>query len=222
MTQIKNVILDFDGTIADTAPLIIHTMQETMRHMDLPLKTEEECRAVIGLRLEEIGDALWPDKPGISQEYARCYRDIFDKLKRPLKVNCFPNVTGTLRVLHDTCIGMAIASSRSHASLEEYLEQLGLRGYFNKIVGGDDVIHGKPAPDPILTITETLDWRPEETLTVGDAAVDIRMGNAAGTLTCAVTYGNGTYTELLSAGPDYIVSEFQALTEIIADAGSHR
>ncbi len=60
MAQVKNIIFDFDGTLVDTAPLIIKTMQATMRVMNLPVRDNEQCRSVIGLRLEDIPDLLWP------------------------------------------------------------------------------------------------------------------------------------------------------------------
>ena len=49
----RNVILDFDGTIGDSQSLIICTMQQTMRELGLEVKTKEDCARTIGLRLEE-------------------------------------------------------------------------------------------------------------------------------------------------------------------------
>ena len=213
--SIRNIIFDFDGTLVDTAPLIIHTMQEAMRAMQLPLRTEAECRASIGLRLEEIPALLWSDRTGISEEYARTYRRIFDTLKRPLSVQCFPGVLDTIATLHNSGIRMAIASSRSHKSLEEYVSQFGLGDCFSMLIGGNDVQRGKPAPDPVLTILDTLGWDARETLTVGDATVDILMGKAAGTHTCAVTYGNGTESALASTHPDHIISDITTLRDIV-------
>lgn len=214
MAQIKNIIFDFDGTLVDTAPLIVATMQETIRKMNLPAKSETECRATIGLRLEEIPAALWPEMNDICAEYARTYRRIFDELKRPFNVTCFPGVLTTLGLLHDSGFGMAIASSRSRQSLEEYIELFGLDKCFAMLVGGNDVARGKPSPEPVQTILEAQNWIADETLVVGDAAVDIQMGKAAGTQTCAVTYGNGTESELKSAGPDFITSDFHTIQAI--------
>lgn len=215
MTDIRNIIFDFDGTLVDTAPLIIATMQETMRQMDLPMKTDDECRATIGLRLDDIPDVLWPELSGLGKEYAGKYRIIFDRLKRPLCVTCFPGVEKILRQLRETGFYMAIASSRSRKSLEEYVEQFGLTDCISMLVGGDDVSHGKPSPEPVLTILNRLNWQPGATLTVGDAPVDIMMGKSAGTHTCAVTYGNGNESDLLSAEPDIVIDDFRDLYEIL-------
>lgn len=157
MSKIKNIIFDFDGTLVDTAPLIVRTMQETITYMNLPEKAEEECRATIGLRLEEIPAVLWPELPGIGIEYAKNYRRIFDMLKRPLNVRCFPDVLEVLHTLHNAGIAMAIASSRSHKSLAEYVANFDLGDCFSMLVGGDDVTQGKPSPEPVLSILDVLD-----------------------------------------------------------------
>ena len=217
MTKIRNLIFDFDGTLVDTTPLILKTMKATMQEMSLPERSEGECRATIGLRLEEIPEVLWPEIKGISQRYADTYRHIFDQLKRPLSVECFPDVIESLHKLHQEGYRMAIASSRSHKSLEEYIHIFNLTDCFSMLVGGNDVVHGKPAPDPVVAILDKMEWSADETMTIGDAPVDIMMGKAAGTLTCAVTYGNSSYEQLSAAGPDFIVTSFRRFRKILLD-----
>lgn len=211
MTKIKNLIFDFDGTLVDSAPLIIRTMQATIKELKLPEKSEEECRATIGLRLEDIPAALWPEMQNLSEKYATTYRRIFDQLKRPLNVVCFPDVVESLHSFHADGYHMAIASSRSHKSLEEYVNLFGLSECFSMLIGGNDVEHGKPAPDPVIAILDAQKWDPEETLTIGDAPVDILMGKAAETLTCGVTYGNSSYEDLDAVHPDFLITSFRRL-----------
>lgn len=50
----RNIIFDFDGTLVDTAALIIETMHRTIDALNLPYKTDAECKAMIGYRLEAI------------------------------------------------------------------------------------------------------------------------------------------------------------------------
>lgn len=213
--RIKNIIFDFDGTLVDTAPLIIRTMQAAMAELKLPVKNETECRTTIGLRLEDIPNVLWPELHGINEKYAKTYRRIFDQLKRPLNVECFPEVVETLKTLHSKGYQMAIASSRSHRSLEEYVKLFNLANCFNILIGGDDVTNGKPSPEPVTKILETQNWSADETLVVGDADVDIKMGKAAGAGTCAVSYGNGTPEELESVKPDHTISNFDSIISIV-------
>lgn len=207
----KNLIFDFDGTLVDTAPLIVSTMQATIREMGLPPKSDEECRATIGLRLEEIPSVLWNGGEGLSTKFAATYRRLFDELKRPIKVECFAGVDEGLRKLRAHGYGIAIAGSRSHKSLDEYVSDFGWGGLLDAVIGGNDVEHGKPAPDAVYVICNRLGWNPEECLVTGDAIYDILMGKNAGSMTCGVAYGNQTREQLMCANPDWIVDKFNEL-----------
>lgn len=213
--EYRNIIFDFDGTLVDTAAVIVETMRRTISAMELPEKTESECRSMIGYRLEEIPNLLWPDIPGISERYVETYRNIFSSIKDDFKVSLYPEVARTLSLLHDAGVQMAIASSRSNASLREYVYDLGIAGCFQKLVGGEDVNEGKPSPEPVNNILSSQQWDKGKTLVVGDMDVDILMGNRAGADTCGVTYGNGSIEELKSAKAKFIISDFSELLEIV-------
>lgn len=211
----RNIIFDFDGTLGDTAGLTVETMHRTNRAMNLPDKSDAECKAMIGYRLEEIPSILWPDMPDLSERYAATFREIYKSAKEDYKVRTYPGVSDTLTSLKRDGIRMAVASSRSKISLMELCSALHIADYFQMIVGGGDVKYGKPAPDPVNLVLATQGWDKTETLVVGDKNVDILMGNAAGTVTWGVTYGNGSVAELREAGVDHIISDFSQLQDLL-------
>lgn len=211
----RNIIFDFDGTLADTAELTVKTMHRTNRAMNLPDKTDAECRAMIGYRLEEILSILWPDMPDLSERYAATFREIYKSTKEDFKVRTYPGVHDTLNNLKRNGIRMAVASSRSKVSLMELCSKLSIDDYFQMVVGGGDAKNGKPAPDPVNLVLATQGWDETGTLVVGDMNVDILMGKAAGITTCGVTYGNGSVAELKDAGADYIISDFSQLQDLL-------
>ena len=210
-----NYIFDFDGTLMDTSGVILSTIKATIKEMGLPEKTDEECRSIIGIRTDEAGRYLYPELDISNKEFARVFRANYDQLKVGANENTFPGVLETLAELRENGCGLAIASSRRLASLTDYLEGLGIRDWFEMVVGADSVTKGKPDPEPVLTILDALGWQPSSTLVVGDADVDIMMGNAAGCKTCAVTYGNGSMASLREASPDYMVDTFPAILNIV-------
>ena len=61
MTQL--VILDFDGTLADTQPIIIASIQATLKELHLPERTDAECKSIIGLPLAECFERLLTPSP---------------------------------------------------------------------------------------------------------------------------------------------------------------
>lgn len=212
MKSVKNIIFDFDGTLADTSKLIVDTMQKTIEELDLPPRSENEIKATIGIRLEEIPSYLWPDVPDLKEKVAKAYRKNFEIIKGKVTIDLFPGVLETIKNLKDQGINLAIATSRSHRSVEELSKQLGIKNYFDYILGGDNVEKGKPDPQSIFKILDESGWRKEDTMMVGDMSVDILMGKNAGIKSCGVTYGNGMEGELRESGADFIIDSFNHLT----------
>ncbi|MDE7388791.1 MAG: HAD family hydrolase, partial [Muribaculaceae bacterium] len=212
---IRNIIFDFDGTLVDTAPVILATMSATFEELGLPAPSPEKCKSTIGLRLHEIPSKLFPDQEGLGEIYAETYRRLFNTYNTLGAIVTFDGVRETLTALKRGGFNMAIASSRHRKSIEEIVGSLNMSALFDKIIGGDNVINGKPSPEPVLTITDSMQWLTEETLVVGDAGVDIIMGKSAGCMTCGVTYGNGTIDELKVAGTDYIIGSFAEVQEVV-------
>lgn len=209
-----NYIFDFDGTLMDTAPVILVTMRHTIETLGLPRISDARCRESIGLRLVDVPAFLFPGIEISGDEYATLYRSLFPLHNQPGVAKPFPGVIDTLVRLHSQGSGMAIASSRGHGSLMEFADGMGITSMFCMLVGAEDVSEGKPKPEPVLKILEATGWQASDTLVIGDADVDIFMGRAAGCHTCAVTYGNGSIESLNVAKPDYIIDSFTQLLDI--------
>ena len=125
----------------------------------------------------------------------------------------FPHVRETLAELYARGYILTVASSRSSASLREFLSDMGVIDYISLILGADDVARAKPDPEPVLQTLRTLKIPASETLVVGDMPVDILMGARAGARTCAVTYGNASAADLRAAGADVLIDDFAQLLD---------
>lgn len=210
------VILDFDGTLADTQPIIVGSIQRTLAELGLPARSDAECAAIIGLPLVECFSNLFPDIDTATAE--RCadrYREIFDELNEPGAVPLFPHVLETIRALHASGLQLAICSSRGRPTLEGFVSNFHLEPYISMVVSANDVTHHKPHPEPVQIILEQLQVRPEEAVVVGDASFDILMGRAAGCRTIGVTYGNQTAEELRACGAECLIDRFDTLPQAI-------
>jgi HAD superfamily hydrolase (TIGR01509 family) len=206
------IILDFDGTLADTASVIIQTMQATIRELKLPARTDEQCAAMIGLRLIEIPPVLFPECNPDADLYAATYRRLFHTYNTEDAVVLYPGVMETLTELKKRGFMLTIASSRSHASLAEYIVNLGLSDLISYVLGADDVTKGKPDPEPVNRTLEKFGFNADKAIVVGDTVFDIKMGHNAGAKACGVTYGNGSRESLADA--DWIIDDFSKLLEI--------
>ncbi len=106
---------------------------------------------------------------------------------------------------------MAIVSSRGRASLFDLIDRLRIGAHFRAVVGEEDVERKKPEPEPVLKLAESLDVSPARVLVVGDTTYDIEMGHAAGSYTCAVTYGSHDAARLGRSRPTY---QLDSLTDL--------
>ncbi|MBR5651593.1 MAG: HAD family hydrolase [Bacteroidales bacterium] len=214
--NIQLIIFDFDGTLGDTRRNIVTTMQMTIAEIGLPCRSDAECASTIGLPLYGCFEKLFPNTDKrIFQQCVETYRRIFQENMQTIKPQTFPKVVETLSALKEKGLTLAIASSRSHASLVELTHDLGISNVISYMIGSDDANKAKPNPEPVLNILEALGYKACQTLVVGDMDVDILMGANAGTKTCGVTYGNGTKKELEEVGADYVINSIDELIGIV-------
>lgn len=209
------LIFDFDGTLADTQEGIIRTFQETIRRMGLAVPDRERVKSTIGLALK---DGLKAGVDGMTdvqaEEACVIYRRIFPEVAIPC-ITAFEGAGPLLSQLKGKGYRLAVATSRSHHSLDSLVDRLGFGGFFEGLYGAEDVVNHKPAPDLVLLILKELGVSPEETLVVGDATYDLLMGQGAGCKVCGVTWGNQSREKLRSVNPDHIISDFKELLDII-------
>lgn len=213
MAETKILILDFDGTLGDTVGVIVQTMQATIRELGLPARTDKECASMIGLRLIDIPPVLFPECNLDGEFYAQTYRRLFHIYNTAGAVELYSNVIETLTELKNRGLVLTIASSRSKASLTNYIKDLGIEALISYVLGADDVVEGKPNPEPVNRTLEKFGFKPEEAIVVGDTVFDVDMGKNAGTKTCGVTYGNGSRESISAA--DWVIDDFGHLLEIV-------
>lgn len=211
----STIIFDFDGTLADTQKTIFRTVQATLKALDMPAVSPDDIRPLIGLPLRETFVRL----TGVDDEacFDRCvdtYRELFEEIADK-SVALFPHVEETLRTLHRNGVVLTVASSRGRASLCSLTQKLGIDSLFSLILGEDDVINKKPAPDMVLETMRRLGSSPEDTWMVGDTTYDIAMGQAAGCGTIGVSYGNHSQEQMLLQRPDFLVDDFEEILHII-------
>lgn len=187
-----------------------------MRQLGLPVADEATCGSVIGLPLKDCYRHIYPHLDDTQAEAcAEAYRQLFFANAKDLVPKPFPHVVETLQAIHNMGLPMSIASSRTSASLHRLVDDMGLRPYISFIVGSDEVARHKPDPEPVLVTLEHFGLPAAEALMVGDMPVDILMGRAAGTRTCAVTYGNAPLPALQAAAPDHIIGDLAELTTLL-------
>jgi len=210
--MIKNILFDFDGTLVDSAPGIVKTMEETFKRMNVAVPSEAEMRATIGLPLKQALQQLAALSDEDAQRATDTYRELFPVFEVGY-VKVFEGIIETLTALKNKGIRMAIVTSRDTMSLDLIADKRGLSPFFETRVTGADGYTPKPAPDMVNALLQRMDITKEETLVVGDTTFDIEMGNSAGCFSCAVTYGNHDEETLRSVHPSFVIHDFRQLCD---------
>jgi phosphoglycolate phosphatase len=211
----KIVLFDLDGTLADSVPGIVWTINASLAEFGIPAQPEAEIVAMIGLPLDAMFARFAPaDRAEAIPELVLTYRRIY--ASGPLSATpLFPGIAELLRQLHATGIKLTIASSKIRPVSSRLLNERGVLDLFALVMGNDTVAAPKPAPEMVLATLAQLGFAPAEALMVGDSIYDLEMGRAAGVHTCAVTWGVGLRAELEAAGATYVIDSVEELGAIV-------
>ncbi len=213
MAKYKAVLFDNDGTIADTYDLILDSFRHATREVLGQQLPDDVLMARVGVPLaEQMKD--FSDDPVVQEELLITYRTYNHKIHDE-RIALFPGELDALKCLSDAGLRMGVVTSKLHWLAQRGLEVLGISEYMEAFVGADDCPKFKPLPDPILMGCEQLDVAPEKCVYAGDSPFDIAAGNAAGCMTVAVTWGVFSEEALLKEKPDYVVSSFEELTNVL-------
>ncbi|HIU24297.1 HAD family hydrolase [Olsenella sp. Marseille-QA0557] len=188
--NLKGVLFDFDGTLADTEILGFELDQAVAAQYGIRLD-EQDLRSLIGTTGLESVPAMFA-RHGVEITYpefeARRQRNdvIYKERLQGL-------VPGAKKVLDDLVahgIRLALVSTTDTYEIVYACNRFGITSHFDAFVGGDMDLVGKPAPDPYLTALGFLGLKPEECIVVEDSPTGIAAGKAAGMHTIAFTGGS--------------------------------
>jgi phosphoglycolate phosphatase len=197
--RIKLLVFDWDGTLADSAALIVDAMQAAIGQLQYQPRSDAQIRDIIGLGLVEAAQILFP---GMEREDHKqigdCYR--LNYAKRAHETSLFQDVPDTLRILQERGYRMAIATGKSRKGLDNILRQTGLEGVFHTTRCADET-RSKPHPQMLHEILKELDIQPDHAVMIGDSEYDMEMALNAGVSPLAVSYGVHDSTQLLKYKP---------------------
>ena len=214
MKNIRAVLYDFDGTLADSTELIMRCYRHTMTHHLGTCPPDEDWLSGFGMTLEsQIGRFARSDAEaaGMLDTYREVQDGLHDSLLTP-----FPGAAETVAELRRRGVALAIVTSKHRRSAMRGMELCGIVPHFDVVVTPEDVTHPKPHPEPVLVALRRLGVAPEEALFVGDSPHDVAAGRAAGTRTAAVLWGPFPRAALEAAGPDALL---EAQADVLALVG---
>jgi len=181
--KVEAVLFDMDGLMLDTERLSQSTWQRAMRDWGYDL-TDDVYLTVVGRTAtstwQVFREAFGQDLP-LEEIFAR--RQVYhDEITQREGIALQPGVKELLDWLDTTPWKRAVASSTRRPIVLKRLGMAGVIDRFTTIVGGDEVEHGKPAPDIFLLAAERLGIAPEHCVVLEDSDAGIQAAHTAGML----------------------------------------
>ena len=192
------VIFDCDGTLVDSEPLARTAWERAMAPYGYAV-TDADAEACVGLPFPRVHSyfaerAALPDVDAMWTEFSG---ELFTLIDSELVL--FDDAVEAARALRARGVPVAVASSSPRERLERTLGRAGLLDAFDVVVAGDEVEHGKPAPDMFLLAAARLGVRPASCVVIEDSPPGVQAGRAAGMFTLAVCRVPGTEASLAAA-----------------------
>jgi 2-phosphoglycolate phosphatase len=209
--SVDAIIFDFDGVLVDTAEDIAVAANAVLSRYGEPAVSLDRARRGIGGGAEALMRYLLPDRDGdtlaeaaalFKAEYGRAFA---------VHTLLYPGVRDVLEGFITAGVVMAIATNKTEPITRGLVAEFGLEPYFSAVVGPESVTRRKPEPEAIEQILARVGIPPARAVMVGDSAVDIMAGNAAGTGTCGALYGYGTEADIVRAAPDFVIRSLAEL-----------
>lgn len=214
------VVFDLDGTLVDTAPDLIATLNIVLSEDGIPEVPFAVARPMIGNGVRPLIERALAEQeryPGeaavdaMFARYIRHYQDHIADRSRP-----YPGLHAALDRLDAGGLALAVCTNKYEALSVRLLDALGLTGRFAAICGQDTFPMKKPDPDMLRLTIARAGGDPSRAVMVGDSETDVRVARAAGLPVIGVDFG---YTRIPMAelSPDRLIGHFDALADAVLD-----
>ena len=205
--QTRLAIFDLDGTLIDSIGDLADAMNAVLESLGYPAQPRDDYRFLVGdgieilvrraLPPEVVDETNIPDVVGLMRQE---YSTRWTATTRP-----FPEIPELLVKLDALKICTAVLSNKPDFATREIVGELFADNPFEIVRGALEGVPLKPDPSSVLGIISELGQSPQQSIFVGDTAVDMATGVNAGMRSVGVTWGFRDADELVDAGANHII-----------------
>ncbi|UJW74017.1 HAD family hydrolase [Rhizobium sp. SL42] len=214
MTQ-TTIVFDLDGTLVDTAPDLVASLNHTIAirnlepvgYADLTHLVGQGARMMIKRAFDLRGVLLDEEElPALLDRFIAHYKSGMPGESRP-----YPGLVAALERLAAEGFTLAVCTNKMEELARPLIDKLGLTHHFAVITGGDTFAVRKPDAGHLTGTIEKAGGNPARALMIGDSINDILAAHNAGIASIAVPFGYSD-TPIEALGASRIISHFDELT----------
>ncbi len=217
--SIRAVIFDMDGTLIDSIDLYHAILRDIMKSLGMELTLSRELLFETLSHGKRLADIIFPpdmkNRGTTVEQFSTLAMNAFKETFSRGDVGLIDGVIPLFKELTRRGFRLAVVTSSITEVIVPFLKAKKLHLYLNCVLGRAEVPQLKPQPDPLLKCMKILDVRPRESMYVGDSAVDIQAGKAAGAWTVGVLTGTSDLNRLKAEAPDAILDSVGDLLTIL-------
>lgn len=211
------LLWDLDGVLLDTLALELEAVQALVaeRVSGAPAVSRETVRRLFALSIADFWRAILEAVGAAANE--ALVAELTDELERVRtsgRADVLPGIHELLDGAAAAGLRMAVVSNNPAAHVVELLERAGLAASLPIVVGNDQGLPGKPAPDMYLAGAAAVGVPPARCVALEDSLLGAQAGRAAGCWVVGVATGSATFAEL-TASPTVDIA-YTAFTESVA------
>lgn len=172
------LIFDLDGTLADTMPTHFAAWSKSMSAHGIEF-SEDRFYALGGVPTPVIIDILASeqgkilDSTALAEEKEELFLELLKDVQPVVPVKLIAE-------LHLGLMPLAVATGSLKWVAEKILKTLGIREWFTAVVGADDIVHPKPAPDTYLKAADLIGVDPTRCHAFEDTELGVQAARNAG------------------------------------------
>ncbi len=218
MMKFTCVIFDLDGTLADTSRLIFASFNHVASRYTGRAWSDTEILGIFGPTEEVAIRSIVSEKDADTaiEEFHRFYADRHSGM-----ATGHEGIKEILEFLKSRGVLLALFTGKGKRTTVATLSALGMSGYFDMIVTGDDVENHKPSGDGIRKVLEAWSLPPEQALMVGDSAADVIAAREAGIPVAAVAWDSFARGKSAHPEPDFGFDNVADFSTFLLTAFSH-
>jgi HAD superfamily hydrolase (TIGR01509 family) len=205
----RAVVFDLDGTLLDSLPLVLAAISHALEPFGT--RPPPDIFARLGGPPERFLGPLLNDLSHVPEAMKRMESFHHDNAHL---IQTYEGAAALLGALRQLGLGVALWTGRDRSSTNWLLERHGLAGLFTTTLCGDDLPSHKPDPAGLREILRRLDVRPEETLFVGDADVDVLGGAGCGVDTLLIRHRREVAVHIVAQSWQAVATPAEAFTVV--------
>lgn len=214
--QVDAVVVDLDGTLADTFGLLLAAFDAATRGARGRELTRAEMVAHFGAGAgtEEFIVAALAGREGMAD------LDLFYEIysgRHGALVRLFPGLREALDEARRRGCALGLLTGKGRRTTDITLRELGVADRFDAIVTGDEAPTPKPDPRGLLAVLDRLGVPAARAIYVGDSPADIGAARAAGTLAAAALWHDPEDTRLHELEPDFVLRSGDELRALVIE-----